>query len=88
MSTEINNEKKAVVSQKLTTGAEKAVAKAKSATTWWGRALWLLAGAAMALASMWLSSCTVSWSIGADGSQMYKHTLTVPEPVLVEVCGK
>lgn len=88
MSTETNNDKKVTVKKNLTVGAEKAVAKAKTATTWWGKALWLLAGAAMALASMWLSSCTVSWSIGADGSQMYEHTLTVPEPVLVEVCGK
>lgn len=78
MSTEINNDKKSTVKESLTVGAEKAVAKAKSATTWWGRALWLLAGAALALASMWLTSCTVSWSIGADGSQMYEHAIVVP----------
>lgn len=88
MSAETNKDKKATAKERLAVGAEMAVNKAKTATTWWGRALWLLAGAAMALASMWLTSCTVSWSIGADGSQMYEHTLTVPEPVLVEVCGK
>lgn len=88
MSAETNKDKKATAKERLAVGAEMAVNKAKNATTWWGRALWLLAGAAMALASMWLTSCTVSWSIGADGSQMYEHTLTVPEPVLVEVCGK
>lgn len=70
--------KKATVKQSLTVGAEKAVAKAKGAATWWGKLLWLLAGAAMALASMWLSSCTVSWSIGADGTQVYEHTIVVP----------
>jgi hypothetical protein len=73
-----NENKKATVKESLTVGAEKAVARAKTATTWWARALWLLAGAAMALASMWLSSCTVSWSIGADGSQLYEHTIVVP----------
>ena len=74
-----NNENKtATVKKSLTVGAEKAVAKAKAATTWWAKALWLLAGAALATASMWLSSCTVSWSIGADGSQLYEHTIVVP----------
>ncbi|MBQ7023266.1 MAG: hypothetical protein IJN29_06775 [Akkermansia sp.] len=78
MSTEINKDKKATAKERLAVGAEMAVAKAKAATTWWGKALWLLAGAALALASMWLTSCTVSWSIGADGTQVYEHTIVVP----------
>lgn len=82
------DEKKAVVSQKFTAGAKTAVAKAKTATTWWAKALWLLAGAALATASLWLSSCTVSWSLGADGSQTYEHCIVIPEPLLVEFCEK
>lgn len=78
MSTE-TKEKKAVASQTLTTGAKKAVAKAKAAQTWWGKLLWLLAGAAMATGALWLTGCTVSWSIGADGSQQYEHCIVVPE---------
>lgn len=88
MSTEINNDKKETVKKSLTAGAEQAVAKAKAATTWWGKALWLLAGAALALASMWLSSCTVSWSIGADGTQLYEHAIYAPDTFLVAPHGK
>ncbi len=73
-----SEEKHATVKEKLTVGAQKAVEKAKAATTWWGRALWLLAGAVLAAASMCLTGCTVSWSIGADGSQLYEHTIIVP----------
>lgn len=78
MSTEIDN-KKATAKESLTVGAQKAVAKAKAAQTWWGKLLWLLAGAAMATGALWLTGCTVSWSIGADGAQRYEHTIVVPE---------
>jgi hypothetical protein len=44
------------------------------------RLLWgVLALLAMGVVT-WLSTgCTVSWSIGADGSQIYEHTIVVPD---------
>ena len=47
----------------------------------------ILALLAMGICTWLCTSCTVSWSMGADGSQMYEHCIVIPEPVLVEVCG-
>ena len=62
--------------------AEWLKAEAKSSTgvmRWlWG----ILALLAMGVCAWLTTGCTVSWSIGADGSQMYEHNIVVPQYLL------
>ena len=44
----------------------------------WG----VLALLAMGLCAWLTTGCTVSWSIGADGSQIYEHNIVVPQYLL------
>ena len=50
----------------------------------WG----ILALLAMGICAWLCTSCTVNWSIGADGAQNYTHTIYVPEYLLVAPHGK
>lgn len=87
MNEETKNKLKDVAHDAAEDAAEWLKAEAKSSTgimRWlWG----ILALLAMGVVT-WLSTgCTVSWSIGADGSQIYEHNIVVPD-YLVAPHGK
>lgn len=68
------------VAKELTQGAAEWLKEEAKASTGVMRWVWgILALLAMGVVT-WLSTgCTVSWSIGADGSQIYEHTIVVPD---------
>jgi hypothetical protein len=79
MKTETKDKLKSVAHDAAEEAAEWLKEEAKSSTGVM-RLLWgVLALLAMGVVT-WLSTgCTVSWSIGADGSQIYEHTIGVPD---------
>lgn len=87
MNEETKNKLKSVAHDAAEDAAEWLKAEAKSSTgimRWlWG----ILALLAMGVCAWLTTGCTVSWSIGADGSQIYEHTIVVPE-YLVAPHGK
>lgn len=74
----------------MSTNQQKASWLAGLLTGWGIKESWakIIAGAVIgALAAagvLTCSGCTVSWSIGADGSQMYEHALSIPVELLEE----
>ena len=82
MNEETKNKIKDVAADAAEDAAEWLKEEAKASTglmRWvWG----VLALLAMGVCAWLTTGCTVSWSIGADGSQMYEHNIVVPQYLL------
>lgn len=82
MNKETKDKVKEVAREAAGEAAEWLKEEAKSSTglmRWvWG----VLALLAMGVCAWLTTGCTVSWSIGADGSQIYEHNIVVPQYLL------
>jgi hypothetical protein len=82
MNKETKDKVKDVAREAAGEAAEWLKEEAKSSTglmRWvWG----VLALLAMGVCAWLTTGCTVSWSIGADGSQIYEHNIVVPQYLL------